>query len=380
MPWNEVRPMDERIRFALALNSGLYTMTELCERHGISRKTGHKWADRYHRKGLEGLAERSRAPHTCPHKTPLQVENLITEKRKQKGWGPLKIRHHLARTHPELPLPAESTIGDILRRAGLVTPKRTRKKRAHPTARKLSVSSPNQVWTMDFKGEFRLGNSRYCYPLTVEDAHSRFLLCCHGLNSTAQTGVRPVLDRLFRERGLPNAIRTDNGSPFASTGHLGLTRLSVWWLKLGIAHQRISPGQPWQNGRHERMHRTLKKAATIPPESNLKAQQDRFDRFVHEYNMERPHQSLDGDVPASQYKPSSRAMPKRIEKPDYPGHFEVRKVSSSGTIKLRGRIPFIGAALVHEYVGLEEIDAGIWNVIFYDTLLARFDENNLKLT
>jgi len=233
---------------------------------------------------------------------------------------------------------------------------------------------------MDFKGEFRLGSSYYCYPLTVEDAHTRFLLCCHGLSSTAYTGVRPVLNRLFRERGLPDAIRTDNGSPFASVGLMGLSRLSVWWLKLGIAHHRIAPGKPWQNGRHERMHRTLKNEATIPPEPNMKAQQRRFEIFINEYNMERPHQSLSGNVPASLYHSSARVMPARIKKPDYPAHFEVRKVSHCGGIKLKNRAVFVSNVLANEYVGLEEVDCGIWNVMFYNTLLAKLNEINFKLT
>ena len=330
--------------------------------------------------GLHGLEERSRAPHSCQHRTSPEIVKLITDKREQKGWGPLKILDHFAHQRPDLTLPAESTVGDILRRAGLVEPKKTREKSSHPTAPALRVSLSNQIWSMDFKGEFRLLNSIYCFPFTVQDAYSRFLLCCHGLTSTAYRGVRPVLERLFKERGLPEAIRTDNGPPFVSTGRLGLTRLSVWMLKLGIIHQRIAPASPWQNGRHERMHRTLKREATIPPEANLKAQQERFDDFVQEYNTERPHQHLGGDVPAEHYQSSPRAMPRRIEKPDYPGHFEVRKVSSSGSIKFKNRRLFISEVLGDEYIGLEEIECDIWSVMFYDTLLARFNENNFRLT
>ena len=380
MPWKKVEPMDEKFSFVTTLDSGLYTMTELCERHGISRKTGYKWYRRYRSEGFSGLAERSRAPLACPHKTAPEVEELIRKKREEKGWGPLKILQFFARERSDLTLPAESTIGDILRRADLVEPRKSRQKKSHPTAPALKVSAPNQIWSMDFKGEFRLLSGIYCFPFTAEDAYSRFLLCCHGLGSTAQKGVRPVLERLFRENGLPDAIRTDNGSPFVSTGRLSLTRLSVWWLKLRIVHQRIAPGSPWQNGRHERMHRTLKQEATIPPEADFKAQQERFDSFLQEYNTERPHQSLGGDTPASHYQPSPRAMPRRIDAPDYPRHFEVRKVSASGTIRFKGETPFISLALANEYIGLEEIDFGIWSVIFYDTLLARFNENNLRLT
>lgn len=380
MPWKQIEPMDEKIRFVFALESGLYSMTELCERHSISRKSGYKWYGRYLSEGLNGLKERSRAPHTCPRRSPPEVEKLIRDKREEKGWGPLKILQYFARERPDLPLPAESTVGDILRRAGLVEPKKARQKRPHPTASALKVSSPNQIWTMDFKGEFRLLNGIYCYPLTVADAFSRFLLCCQGLTSTRQKGVRPVLGRLFREYGLPDAIRTDNGSPFVSTGRLGLTRLSVWWLKLRIAHQRIAPGQPWQNGRHERMHRTLKEETTLPREPNMTAQQHRFGDFQREYNTDRPHQNLGGDVPASHYEPSLRAMPARIKSPDYPGHFEVRKVSHKGAIKFKNRHLFISHALSGEYVGLEEVDYDIWSVHFYNTMLARFNENNYRLT
>ena len=372
--------MDEKRRFVLALESGLYSMTELCERHCISRKNGYKWYGRYLSEGLDGLKERSRAPLTCPHRTSTEVEQLIINKRKEKGWGPLKILQYLARVRPDLPLPVESTAGDILRRAGLVKPRKVRRKRIHPTASALSVSSPNQIWTMDFKGEFRLLDSIYCYPLTVEDAFSRFLLCCHGLTSTRQKGVRPILGRLFREYGLPDAMRTDNGTPFVSNGGLGLTRLNVWLLKLDIVHQRIAPGQPWQNGRHERMHRTLKEETTLPREPNMRAQQRRFDIFQREYNTDRPHQHLNGNIPASYYEPSQRAMPARIKSPDYPGHFEVRKVSTGGCIKFKNRFIFVSQALEGEYVGLEEVDTNIWSVHFYSTLLARFNENNYKLT
>lgn len=372
--------MDEKRRFILTIESGLYTMTEVCERFGISRKTGHKWYNRYLSEGFEGLVERSRTPHSCPHRTPPEIAKLIIDKRDEKGWGPRKILDYFARERPELALPAESTAGDILRRAGRVKSRKRRRKSAHPTAPPLKVDAPNQVWTMDFKGEFRLLNGVYCYPFTVEDAYSRFLICCDALESTAGRGVRSVLDRAFSEYGLPEAVRTDNGSPFVSTGRLGLTQLGVWLIKLGIARQRIAPGSPWQNGRHERMHRTLKEEATIPPEADMPAQQQRFDRFRLGYNTDRPHQSLGGDPPASHHKRSPRGMPTRIEEPNYPRHFEVRKVSTNGTFKFKSRTPFIGTGLAEEYIGLEEIDVGIWSVHFYQTELGRFNETDLVIT
>ena len=381
MPWKQVEPMDEKRRFILTMESGLYNMTEVCDRFGISRKTGYKWYNRYRSEGFDGLVERSRAPHSCPHRTPPEIAKLIIDKRDQKkNWGPRKILDHFALERPDLAMPAESTTGDILRRAGRVKSRKKRHKSAHPTAPPLKVDAPNQVWTMDFKGEFRLLNGVYCYTFTVEDAHSRFLICCDGLESTAGAGVRPVLDRAFTEYGLPQAVRTDNGSPFVSTGRLGLTRLGVWLIKLAIPHQRIAPASPWQNGRHERMHRTLKQEATIPPGADLKAQQERFDRFRLDYNTDRPHQSLGGDTPASHYRRSSRSKPSRIGPPDYPLHFEVRKVSTNGTFKFKSRTPFIGLGLAEEHIGLEEIDAGVWSVHFYLTELGRFNETDLIIT
>lgn len=379
MPWKHVEPMDEKRHFIQMVESGLYTMSEVCHRHLISRKTGYKWYNRYLSRGFGGLKEASRAPHSCPHRTPAQIEKLLIDKRKQTNWGPRKIRDYFVLERPDLAMPAESTIGDILRRAGLVKSRKRRHRSPHPTAPPLQADLCNQVWTMDFKGEFRLLNGAYCYPLTIEDAHSRFLICCHGLNSTAGRGVRPVLECAFSEYGLPEAIRTDNGAPFASSGRLGLSRLAVFCLKLDIAWHRIAPASPWQNGRHERMHRTLKEEATIPPEADMQAQQRRFDRFRQAYNTDRPHQSLGGKRPASRYQPSSRRMPNRIEQPRYPSHFEVRKVSAGGRIKFKNRTPFISETLAKEFVGLEEIECGIWSVNFYQTELGRFNETDLVI-
>lgn len=381
MPWKQIDPMDERIRFVIAADHGLLSMTELCERHGISRKTGYKWYRRYQAEGQGCLLPRSHVPRTCPHRTPAAVEaRIVAVRRARPTWGPRKILHYLTRTEPEFPLPAESTAGDILVRHSLVRPRKRRRRVPHPTAASLNVSAPNQVWSADFKGQFRLLDSIYCYPLTVSDAHSRYLLACDGLRSIRHKGVRPVFARIFSDYGLPDAIRTDNGHPFASQGVLGLTLLSAWWIKLGIRHQRIAPGQPQQNGRHERMHRTLKQETALPPKADMNAQQVCFDAFINDYNSVRPHQSLDGDVPASHYKPSVRQMPRRIPKPDYPQHAQVRKVSSKGTIKLHSKNFFISLALSGEYLALEEVDYGIWTVNFYNTLITRFDEHNYKLT
>ena len=375
MPWTETDPMTERHKFILAQEEGLFSMTELCERFGISRKTGYKWLGRYREEGVEGLQDRSRAPKHCPHSTPETVQELVIKAREaHPRWGPRKLLDYLGPRHPEVPLPAPSTVGDILKREGLIEPRRRQRRPTHPGTNPIEAKAPGEVWTADFKGEFRLGSSNYCYPLTIQDAHSRYLLACEALPSTAHSGAEPVFERLFREHGLPGRIRTDNGGPFASKALCGLSRLSVWWIKLGIKADRIQPGCPQQNGRHERMHRTLKAETTRPPGATLSDQQDRFDDFQTEYNEVRPHQALKGAVPASRYAHSSRKMPKRCPEPQYPGHAEVRKVSTTGEVKFKNRPLFVSAVLAGEYVGLEEIDDGVWNLLFDNVLLGRFDE------
>lgn len=380
MPWTDTDPMTERHKFVLACEEELFSMTELCDRFGISRKTGYKWLNRYREGGVEALADRSRAPKTFPHRTPEPIREMLIETRKaHPRWGPLKLLHYLRPRHPEADFPAPSTVGDILKREGLVEPRRRKRRRKHPGTSPIEAEAPAEVWTADFKGEFRLGSSQYCYPLTVQDAHSRYLLGCEALKSTAHDGAKPVFEALFEEHGLPKAIRTDNGGPFASRALCGLSRLSVWWIKLGIEPDRIQPGCPQQNGRHERMHRTLKAKTTRPPAQSFPEQQDRFDEFRGEYNEIRPHQSLGGDVPASRYAPSDRQMPKRSPKPDYPGHTEVRKVSTNAMVKFRNRELFISEVLEGEYVAFEEIDDGVWSLLFHDALLGRLDEHSWTL-
>lgn len=384
MPWTETDPMTERHKFILAHEEGLFSMRELCERFGISRKTGYKWLNRYREEGVEGLRDRSRAPKHCPHQTPEAIRELVIETREaHPRWGPRKLLDYLGPRHPEVNFPAPSTVGDILKREGLVEPRRSQRRPTHPGTSPIEAEAPGEVWTADFKGEFRLGSSEYCYPLTVQDAYSRYLLACEGLLSTAHGGAKPVFERLFREHGLPLSIRTDNGSPFASLALCGLSRLSVWWIKLGIDPDRIQPGCPQQNGRHERMHRTLKAETTRPPESTFSEQQQRFDDFQTEYNEIRPHQALEGAVPESSYAPPSvslgRKMPPECPEPQYPGHLEVRKVRANGTIKFKGRWLFVSEVLTGEHVGLEEIDDGVWTLLFDEVLLGRFDEPSWRL-
>lgn len=379
MPWTVTTPMLERASFLDAAHSGLYSVAELARRHGISRKTAYKWLDRYREEGDTALIERSHAAHTRPHRTAAEVEALLIEARqKHPTWGPRKLIAYLRRRH-EATLPAPSTVGAILKRAGLVLPKRRKRAVVHPGSAPLVTSAPGDVWCTDFKGEFLLGSGHYCYPLTVTDAHSRYLLCAHAMPSVRQEGVFPVYERLFRDHGLPTAIRTDNGVPFATQAIAGLSRLSVWWIRLGIEHHRIEPGRPTQNGRHERMHKTMKAEATKPPERTMTQQQVRFDAWQREYNHERPHEALSGNTPASAYAPSSRVMPDRVPEPEYPGHFEVRWVSSCGTIRFNKHQLFVSVALKHEYVALEETGDGVWSLYFCDVLLGRLDERDYIL-
>ncbi len=372
--------MKERMRFVTDRERDLYSMVELCERYGVSRKTGYKWLARYEHEGPDGLHERSRAPHQCPHRIAADVATAICAGRRQHpSWGPEKILHWLKRRHPELEMPATSTAGDLLARRGLVKKRRRRRHYTHPGVVPPTTERPNDLWTADFKGHFRTRDGIYCYPLTVADQHTRYLLGCHGLLSTKGQGVRPIFDRLFREYGLPGAIRTDNGVPFATTGIHGLSQLNVWWMRLGIQHQRILPASPQQNGAHERMHRTLKAATARPPRGHLTAQQRAFNRFRILYNEERPHQFLAGRTPASLYRPSPRLYTGTVPPIEYPGHYIPKRVTNAGTIRFKKRLLFIANSLKQQIVGLEEVDDGVWSIYFCTVLLARVDERDYIL-
>jgi transposase InsO family protein len=380
MPWQETNPVLERHHFAHDLASGHWTMTELCDRYGISRNTGYKWLHRFEQLGSPGLLDRSRAPRSSPHETPDDVIALILQEHARFGWGARKILKRLRTRDPKRAWPARSTIFDILARHDRVRKRRSHQRWKHPGAVALCTTAPNQVWTIDFKGQFKTRNGIYCYPLTVIDHFSRYLLCCHGLLDVRGAGVKPQLRRLFRAHGLADAIRSDNGSPFASTGIHGLNSLNVWWLQLGISHQRITPGSPQENGAHERLHKTLKAQATKPPAANLNLQQRVFNTFQHTYNDLRPHEALNDDTPASRWAPSARAYPERIAPPEYPGHVEVRRISTAGTFRLHSGQYFLSQALNEEYVGFEEVQDGVWNILYYTTLLGRFDERTHTIT
>jgi len=380
MPWQETNPVLERHHFAHDLASGHWTMTELCDRYGISRNTGYKWLHRFEQQGPPGLLDRSRAPRSSPHETPDDVVALILQEHTRFGWGARKILKRLHTRDPKRVWPARSTIFDILARHDSVRRRRSHQRWKHPGAVALCTTAPNQVWTIDFKGQFKTRNGIYCYPLTVIDHFSRYLLCCHGLLDVRGAGVKPPLRRLFRAHGLPEALRSDNGAPFASTGIHGLNGLNVWWLQLGISHQRITPGSPQENGAHERLHKTLKARATKPPAANLNQQQRVFNTFQHTYNDLRPHEALNDDTPASRWVPSVRAYPEHIAPPEYPGHVEVRRISTAGTFRLHSGQYFLSQALNEECVGFEEVQDGIWNILYYTTLLGRFDERTHAMT
>lgn len=382
MPWEETTAMEERVRFVENFESALYSVSELCERYGISRKTAYKWLERYGREGESGLKDRSRAPKTSPSRTPACVaQPLIDLRQKHPTWGPRKLLAYLFRRHPETAWPSASTVGGILKRHGLVQERRRDRGRTPLHRGALTqATAPNHVWACDFKGQFRTADGHLCYPLTVTDSYSRYVLGVEGLTSVGEPHSWPVFERLFRCYGLPQIIRSDNGSPFAAVRSLaGLTKLSVKWLKLGIRPERIRPGHPEQNGSHERMHRDLKHETVRPPATSLAAQQQRFDRFRQIRNDDRPHEALGQKTPAEVYSASPRPYPSKLDEPTYPGHFEVRYVRHAGEIKFRNRYLYLSEALRGEHVGLEEFDDGRWSVYFAEYRLGHFDERELKV-
>lgn len=379
MPWLQTNPMDERMRFIVAHSEGLYSTSELCQRFGISRQTGYKWLGRFVAEGVQGLADRSHAPHHCPHRISAETaQALVDLRRTHPRWGPVTLLGRLAKLKPEWQLPAPSTVGDLLAREGLVHPRRRRVKAAVASGGIVRTSEPNEFWSADYKGQFRTLDGKYCFALTIQDSHTRFLLACDALLSTRTEEARPCFERVFREYGLPQAIRTDNGPPFASPTPLRLTRLSAWWIKLGITPDRSRPGCPQDNGRHERMHRELT-PTRFPPGQNQEAQQLKFDAVREELDYVRPHHALDLKTPAELYTPSKRPMPARIPPAEYAAHCEVRKVRHTGGIRFRGREIFLSEVLAKEAVALEEIADGVWSVFFYHVLLARYSERDGKL-
>lgn len=373
--------MEERLRFVARLLDG-EAMSDVCREFGISRKTGYKIFDRYKEHGLEALTDRSRRPVRYANQLPEQIERLILRcKREKPHWGARKIRELLLRKlDGDFRVPANSTIHAVLCRHGLVKALGRRRPRAQGTELSPGLA-PNDLWCVDFKGEFKLGSGRYCYPLTVTDHASRFLLLCEALESTREGPAIAAFGRLFRERGLPGAIRSDNGVPFASpNGLFGLSKLSVWWLRLGVEIERIKPGHPQQNGRHERMHLTLKKEATRPPGMNSLQQQARFDAFIKEFNDERPHQALDMQRPADVYRPSAKPYDGKLPELDYPLHDRDVMVTSCGRICMYRKRVNISSVLAGQRLGIKEVDDGIWLVSFmsYDLGFIDLEQKTLQ--
>jgi putative transposase len=378
MPWKECHIVDDRLRFVARVLDG-EKMAPLCREFGISRKTGYKIFDRYKDCGVQGLTDRSRRPYRHANQLPVVVEKAIVAlKREYPSWGAPKIRERLRRRCPEWQRPAISTVHAVLDRHGLVTRGRRRRVRLQGTALS-QPTAPNDLWCADYKGEFMLADRRYCYPLTVTDFASRYLIACEGLSTTKEQYAFTVFERVFTEFGLPHALRTDNGVPFASAHALyGLSKLSVWWLRLGIRLERITPGHPEQNGRHERMHLTLKREATKPAARNVLQQQARFDTFVDQYNTERPHEALAMRVPADVYAPSSRPY-RGLTALDYPLHDWTATVTTCGRICYRGRKVNVSQVFAGQVVGVRQMGERIWLVTFMDYDLGYFDDETCRL-
>lgn len=379
MPWKETCVMEERMRFVLAAKKEGAVISQLCAEAGISRQTGYTLLKRYQAEGVEGLKDRSRAPHEHGRSRETELVDDVLALRAHYGWGAKKLRHKLGELRPDIELPAASTIGDWLAKRGLTQQRRRRAKCPAYSQPFTTASEPNAVWTVDFKGWFRTGDGSRCDPLTLSDTWSRFLLRCQTVARPDHSHVRPVFEEAFSEFGLPLAIRSDNGPPFASTATGGLSALSLWWLKLGIAAQRIEPAKPQQNGRHERMHRTLKQDTAKPPAPSLAEQQARFDAFRRIFNTERPHEALGFQYPGSLYRPSPRRYPCELREPVYSEDCVVRRVRSNGEIRWEGELIFVSQVLIGEPIGISRTVGGEWRVRYADVELGFIDSDRGRL-
>jgi len=373
--------MEEKLRFVFEYERGEHSMTELCQRYSIARETGYVWLRRYRAAGVAGLVEHNRAPQRRPQQTPEEIEQVVLELRQaHMRWGPRKLKRILERDEPGRSWPATSTIGALLKREGLVVARKKRWRTAPYTDPLAHADGANRVWCADFKGWFRTADRARIDPLTLSDAHSRYLLRCQAVEKTDTARVQAIFEAAFREYGMPEAIRTDNGPPFASRALAGLSRLAVWWIKLGIVPERIAAGHPEQNGRHERMHRTLKEEAAQPPAANRRQQQQALDRFRQEYNEVRPHEALGMRTPASVYQPSTRKFPARVPEPEYPASLLVRSVHPHGHFRWKKDDVFLSEVLWGERVGLLAEDDRWFTVYFAHLPLARFDSRKLRVT
>jgi transposase InsO family protein len=380
MPWLETSPMEQRVDFVRELESGLFTMTELAAQYGISRKTGYKWLTRHETEGVLGLQDRSRRPRHSPQATEAALlAALIAVRKRHPHWGAKKLLTVAARQAPTADWPCPSTVSTHLQAQGWIAPRRRRGRPAPlATSGRPVITAANDVWTTDFKGEFLTGDHRYCYPFTLRDGFSRWVLRCDALTAHTLAVTRPCFERAFAEYGLPDRIRSDNGPPFGGPGLGRLSTLAVWWIRLGIVPERIAPGHPEQNGSHEQFHAVLKAETARPPAATARAQQRRFQRFCAEYNHERPHEALAQAVPATRYQPSSRPLPRRLPPLVYPGHAEIRRVDQNGMVSWR-RPLFVSVALAGEAVAFQEVDDGIWTVTFATVVLGRFDERHHRI-
>ena len=379
MPWKEIYVMDQKIQMIGRWLSGEYSISELSRIYGVSRKTVYKWVERYRNDSENGLKELSSRPLRYARATPADVvSDIIILKERYPTWGARKLEGWLKAHRPEKEWPVTSTMQEILKRHGLV---KARRKRHHTPPYNepfMKATQPNEVWSIDYKGQFRLGCGGLCYPLTLTDNYSRYILGCWGLEHPAYEPTRYYMEKAFRRYGLPDAIRSDNGTPFASVGVGGLSRLSVWFIKLGIVPERIEKAHPEQNGRHERMHRTLKSEATKPPRYSMSEQQRVFDRFQSYFDNERPHEALGQRPPATAYRKSERKYPGKLASIDYPEHYKTRHIHRGGGLKWQNKEVYFSSALAGEYVGLTEVDNGIWRIYFSFYPVCNLDERTFS--
>jgi putative transposase len=380
MPWKETCAVEQRLEFIREVLRGDLSKMELCRRYGISRPTGDKWVDRFVECGVDGLKDLPSTPHHHPNQVPEELaEMILALRREHMTWGPRKLKAYLERKYPAMKWASASTVGELLKRHGISVGRIWRRRTPSYTHPFTGCDAPNTVWCGDFKGQFHTGNGTMCYPLTITDAFSRYLLRCYGMPRPHRTQAQSVFESAFREYGLPAAIRSDNGAPFASRATGGLSRLSVWWIRLGIVPERIEPGHPEQNGRHERMHLTLKTETTRPPRASLRSQQQRFNEFQQEYNNQRPHEALDQRTPADVYQPSPRPYPSRLPEPQYDADTVVRYVRPNGEIKWRGRLMYLGGVLGGERIGLKEVSDGYWLISLCQVPIGVLDDCRRKV-
>lgn len=365
MPWKRVEPMDQKVQLIADWQSQNFSKTDLSKKYDISRKTVTKWINRYSTQGIDGLKDQSKAPINRPHATSEKlVKRIVAHKLKNCYRGPKKIYHQLTKKYPNVNWPVPSTIGYWLKKHGLVTQRKKRSRVAPFNEPFIDCQSPNDVWSADYKGQFTTKNNRKCYPLTISDNFSRYLIKCHGLLGPRYRESKVIFEKAFKEYGLPDAILTDNGTPFASSSVAGLSRLSIWWIQLGIIPERIEKGCPQQNGRHERMHRTLKYEILDTKAKNIKEQQQRFDFFQIDYNNDRPHEALNQETPSDYYQKSKRPYVERLKKPDYDYNLCVRQVRNNGEIRFKGQLYFLTNLLDDQPVGLKQVDEDSWDIYY----------------